>query len=397
MASLALGVKFIPASSGTGDFVYSSTLAGYLGPSDYPMVDGKNYRYRAENAALSEWEFGTGIYTASTKTLTRATVSFSSTGSKISFTNPPQVGIVTFVQDILQFDDTMSLTSAQGDQARANLSIVGKNKIINGGFTINQRSYVSAATLAANVYGHDRWKAGASGGDYSFTQIASPTTITIAANKSLVQVVEDKMVEGGIYTLSWSGTATARVTINSATPSGNFAVSPITVTGQTAGTTMSVEFTGANAAGGGTIASSTGTVGAAQLELGTKATSFEFRPYGIEFHLAQRYCQFLAGSSSRSFGSCYTYNSSLALAPILFSAPMRAAPTATATASAFTVYYGGVPSSGSNVVGNSVAFSFIDTTSLRFDLTVASAVFAGNSGLLQGNSASGTIKLESEL
>ena len=36
-----------------------------------------------------------------------------------------------------------------------------------------------------------RWKAGASGGDYSFTQNKSDTTITIASNKSLMQVVED--------------------------------------------------------------------------------------------------------------------------------------------------------------------------------------------------------------
>ena len=37
---------------------------------------------------------------------------------------------------------------------------VARQVIINGGFTVNQRVYVSAATLAAGIYGHDRWKAG---------------------------------------------------------------------------------------------------------------------------------------------------------------------------------------------------------------------------------------------
>ncbi|MBF0293454.1 MAG: hypothetical protein HQK86_15000, partial [Nitrospinae bacterium] len=80
--------------------------------------------------------------------------------------------------------------SAQGGIINGNLAITGntqvtalnggpfaKNIVINGGFTINQRGYVSSATLASGAYGHDRWKAGAGGGDYSFTQLASATTI----------------------------------------------------------------------------------------------------------------------------------------------------------------------------------------------------------------------------
>src|SRR6185503_4924626 len=153
-------------------------------------------------------------------------------------------------------------------------AVAGKNVLINGGFQINQRGYVSAATLASGSYGHDRFKAGASGGDYSFTQLSGPTTITIAANKSLIQVVQAGDVIGGSYVLSWTGTATARLTKNSATPSGNFAVSPLTISGQTAGTTMSVEFTGANAAGGSSIATNSGTLGTAKLEVGTVPTAF---------------------------------------------------------------------------------------------------------------------------
>jgi hypothetical protein len=151
-----------------------------------------------------------------------------------------------------------------------------KNLLINAGYTINQRVYVSAATLASGAYGHDRWKAGASGGNYTFTQLATSTTITIASGKSLIQVVEDKNVNGTSFVLSWTGTAQARYAVNSATPSGSYAASPIIITGQTVGTTMSVEF-------------NEGTLSKPQLELGAVATSFDVRDYGTELMMCQRY------------------------------------------------------------------------------------------------------------
>ena len=128
--------------------------------------------------------------------------------------------------------------------------------------SINAVAYVSAAVLAASIYGHDRWKAGAGGGDYSFTQVANTTQITIAAGKSLIQIVEDVNVVGGNYVLSWTGTAQARAGVNSATPSGAYAASPVSISGQTANTIMSIEF-------------NSGTVVNVQLEIGTVQTTFE--------------------------------------------------------------------------------------------------------------------------
>jgi hypothetical protein len=156
----------------------------------------------------------------------------------------------------------------------------GSNILINAGFRINNGNagtpYVSAAVLASGEYGHEMWKAGASGGDYSFTQLNTNTQITIASGKSLIQVVEDKNVNDTSYVLSWEGTAQARVGVDSATPSGTYASSPILITGQTAGTTMSVEF-------------NTGTLGKAQLEKGTIATPFENQTYDKVLAATQRY------------------------------------------------------------------------------------------------------------
>ena len=171
-----------------------------------------------------------------------------------------------------------TLTSTCNVSASSGQPFSFRNILVNSTFQVNNGNagtpYVSSAALTVGQYGHEMWKAGASGGDYSFTQNPAITQITIAAGKSLIQVLEDKFVEGGAYILSWTGTAQARVTINSSTPSGSFASSPILVTGQTVGTTMCVEF-------------SAGTLSKPQLEVGSIATKFEFRQ--DELQRTQRY------------------------------------------------------------------------------------------------------------
>jgi len=71
-------------------------------------------------------------------------------------------------------------------------NMAGRNLLFNADFRINQRVYVSAATLASGDYGHDRFKAGTAGGDYSFTQLNSSTQVTIASGKSLIQALKIK-------------------------------------------------------------------------------------------------------------------------------------------------------------------------------------------------------------
>jgi hypothetical protein len=176
----------------------------------------------------------------------------------------------------VRFDLPQGLTAAQQKQARANIAVNDGNIVINGDFRVNQMGYVSAAALAAGIYGHDQWKAGAAGGDYSFTQLKSSTQITIAAGKSLIQPIEDASVAGGSYVLSWTGTAQARAGVNTLTPSGAYAASPLLITGQTAGTVMSVEF-------------NAGTLGTVKLESGALATPFVMRPFDQELLTCQRY------------------------------------------------------------------------------------------------------------
>ena len=158
------------------------------------------------------------------------------------------------------------------------VAIGTKNVIINGNFNINQRAVSGTVTLAAGAYGHDRFKAGASGCTYTFATVENVTTITISAG-SLIQVIEGLNLQTGTYTLSWSGTAQGKI--------GGGSYSATGVTGSaTGGTNLNVEF-------------NTGTLSLVQLEKGSTATSFDYRPYGTELALCQRYF-------------CKTYNQSVA-------------------------------------------------------------------------------------
>jgi hypothetical protein len=132
---------------------------------------------------------------------------------------------------------------------------VGRNGLHNPRFSINQRGYVSAAALGAGAYGHDRWKAGAGGCTYTFTQSQPGTTITITAG-SLQQIVEAMAVEGGTYTLSWTGSAQGRIN------AGAYAASPVTAAGLAVNTAITVEF-------------NAGTLAGVQLEIGSVATPLE--------------------------------------------------------------------------------------------------------------------------
>src|SRR3990172_9033570 len=94
-----------------------------------------------------------------------------------------------------------------------------RNRIINGNFAINQRAVTGTVVLAAGIYGHDRFKAGASGCTYTFATSANVTTLTISAG-SLQQVIEGVNLETGTYALSWSGTATGKIGAGAYSASG---------------------------------------------------------------------------------------------------------------------------------------------------------------------------------
>jgi hypothetical protein len=170
-------------------------------------------------------------------------------------------------------------------QATAATGFGFKNAIINGDFDVNQRAVSGTVTLAVGVYGHDRWKAGASGCTYTFATSNNVTTLTISSG-SLIQVIEGLNLQSGTYTLSWTGTAQGKI------GAGSYASSGITGLA-TGGTNLNIEF-------------GVGTVSLIQFEKGSTATPFDFRSIGQELVLCQRYFQLAGGAASGSFDGSTT-------------------------------------------------------------------------------------------
>jgi hypothetical protein len=257
-------------------------------------------------------------------------------------------------------------------QSFANLSERSlKNVLINSGFQINQRVYASGGTLATGTYGHDRWKTGTGGtGAYTFTQSSTSTQVTIASGRTLLQVVENLNVEGGSYTLSWKGTAQARIGVNTDTPSGSYASSPITITGQTKGTTMSVEF-------------NAGTLLEPVLNVGTSIIPFVASKFDDELRNCQRYYVEYGGDTlyqKAGVGSAST--TTPAYITVTLPVIPRVKPSAgisVSNVSDWTVAF------SSTAVTTAIAYDDCSHNLLTLNCTVASGLTANTAVRLQAN------------
>jgi hypothetical protein len=111
-----------------------------------------------------------------------------------------------------------------------------------------------------------------------------------------------------------------------------------------------------------------------QLEVGSKATGFEYRSYGDELARCQRYYQKMTGTvGNRSFVNMAAWSSSSVYGVLPFQQVMRSAPTVTDSGN-FEVYSGGITPSVS-----SLDFERITVDNCR--------VFASTSGLTTGRAA----------
>ena len=198
---------------------------------------------------------------------------------------------------------------------------VGKNLLVDGNFNVNQRGYASGATLANAAYGHDHWYNNSGSGSYTFTAAgtgemagtqAIGSSLTLPSGFTLAQKIEHWYIGGGLYTLSWVGTATCQIiyyngpTAISLTSLGASPQSGVIPTGVTA-----------------QVQCTNGTLSNIQLELGGVNTSFEVRPYSTELALCQRYYQLVSASARAATNAASQY-----FEDTISFVPMRATPGA---------------------------------------------------------------------
>jgi hypothetical protein len=250
-----------------------------------------------------------------------------------------------------------------------------RNKIINGDFRINQRVYVSGtATIGADQYTLDRWRVVTSGQNLTFSASGTGNIVTAPAG-GIEQVIESLNIEGGTYTLSWTGTATGAVN-GSAVANGGQVTLP-------SNTNATIKF-------------SSGTVSLVQLEEGSVVTPFENRPIGTELALCQRYCLSISqdGINSRHIGSGFWVSATNGMQFVNHFVPMRATPTLSiSSVSHFAANNGGLvyPLTGLSIdTGSNNLISSLD-------FTTASGGTSGSASRIYMSNANAKITLSAEL
>ena len=278
----------------------------------------------------------------------------------------PAADTIAFAEggvESVRIDSSSNLSMTGGGTINTPNTFGFKNRIINGQLNINQRGVSGTVTLTAGSYGHDRFKGGASGCTYTFATSNNVTTLTISAG-SLIQVVEGLNLESGTYTLSFTGTAQGKIGAGSFSASG--------VTGSiTGGTNTNIEF-------------NTGTLSLPQLEKGTQATSFDYRSYGIELVMCQRYCCVLTsgGGNAGPYGGLYAS----AAGRVWYKHPvtMRASPTLSGTSGTGTASLIGVGTANCTVANTFFLpeISTWDLTSLSTSSTLGLPLVYIGAGIL---------------
>ncbi len=242
-----------------------------------------------------------------------------------------------------------------------------RNKVINGSFQINQRSYVSGSATAAGQYTLDRWKVTGAGG-ITFATASNKTTVTIPAGQTLQQVIKGSNLQSGTHVLSWEGTAQGRI------GSGDYGSSGAVTSEIVGGTNTTIEF-------------SAGTVTNVQLELGLASTVLDRRLNLFELMLCQQY--YFRIKNDSLFACGFTNGASI---QIYHPVEMESAPTITHTLTN-DQYLGGHPTSGTqwSLLMPGVAYATKSSGAISISvsaknkwstLSIYGATFSENSNLL---------------
>lgn len=187
MAAFLNNCRFIPTAGTTTDWVYASTVGGCQSPALAGAIDGRKYKFIAISTDLTQWEIAEGAYTAASGTFARTTVLYNSSGSgtaagqsgagsKISFAAAPNVAIVGVKEDLISIEEANAFTAAQMAQARANIGLMKRNYLINGGMMVSQENGATASSTTG-YYPVDQWSynSGLTTGVISAGQVASLT------------------------------------------------------------------------------------------------------------------------------------------------------------------------------------------------------------------------------
>lgn len=244
-------------------------------------------------------------------------------------------------------------------------SIGQKNYIINSTFIVNARGYVDGTPTSANLFCYDRWRAG-----------LEPTNMSVSGHTATIDGRINQKIESlgevGEMTLSWEGTALARVIDGTIADTG-WLPSPITFT--TNGDDIRALF---NETGIETMLKP-------KLELGSVVTPFEYPDLATEVTKCQRFYQNAFQTQFSSLGTMRGGSGDTSTGETrLFVTQMRSTPTMTGSI-ANGVLVALTDPSGADVNPTNVGVQALDGRGWRYNTATATVVNGGSYQLFTGS------------
>jgi hypothetical protein len=319
----------------------------------------------------------------------------------------------------------MSLTTVDAGLLGTNAQYTGfKNRVINGACVIDQRNAGAAITVtnASTVYPVDRMAFIAGGSSFTAQRVAGTgaynydVLLTGAASNTATNIIHriesvnvlDLKNQNITIQVQLSSTTSTSVSANLYYANTADTFSGLTSIGSTTFTITSTPTiytwtinAGASAANGlqiqlnfGALTSGTARFSGLQLEKGSTATSFDYRPYGTELNLCQRYFWIQTASpTSYAHYGCGVYTGTTnADFTVQYPQTMRTTPTLTFSA-ANTFWCDGYVSLTPSAMG----YAFGTPQTMRIQATVSGAT-AGQAIILgSGGSGTGVISYSAEL
>ena len=264
-------------------------------------------------------------------------------------------------------------------QATAATGFGFKNRILNGAMMVDQRNAAASQTFTAAgalAYSVDRWYGYCTGANVTGQQVAGSTTPTVTQNRyrftgaasvtavgfgqrieqknsydlagSTCTLSADLAISATLTTVTWTAyyaTTTADTFGSLASPTvTSIATGTFTVSATVTNFTTNISIPAAATTGiqilftvGALTAGLTWTIGNVQLEKGSTATSFDYRPYGTELMLCQRYYEIIGGGGSSIYVRAYSAASAPLTQYIPFQVAKRIVPSPLTKVGTWTV------------------------------------------------------------